>query len=383
MPCDYSAFSASPVCTRLPHSLTSLALRLLRRHDIVLLYVHSFFTQLRNQKKARPSWETKRFLANENPTTGPNEKDLLVLSDYMTSEGEYLGGEIQLLVYDGPEREESECEQYYQVDSNGDLLVDGPTDGTNTTKRFCAAWSLNEWSFDEHETGSCLCKTVAPVLDPSYCSSWECTQTEQDNSATCATYRNSRSSYYSSYSSSSSSYGSSPCFHRVSEEVSEYACTEAAASGKYCRKWHGIETSHGEVEDERYVCLEGDPEENYCHRAVGETASREEAEMSEKTCVTPATNGLYCEKYKGTETCVARRASAASPPPFILVTSRSLAFSHGAVPLQRSLPLPESHGGVAHRDTCWHPARSLGGRLAHHRRCSDCIYLFSGIRCSD
>ena len=368
MPCDYSAFSPPLPCAHgCAHSLTSLALRILR----LLLYVHSLLTQLRKQKMARPFWETKQFLANENPTTGPNEKDLLVLSDYMTSEGEYLGGHPWLLIYDGPEREESECEQYYQVDSNGDLLVDGPTDGTNATKRFCAAWSLNEWSFDEHETGSCLCKTVAPVLDPSYCSSWECTQTEQDNSVTCATYRNSRSSYYSSYSSSSSSYysGSSSCFRRVSPEVSEYACTEVAASGKHCRKWHGIETSHGEVEDERYVCLEGDPEENYCHRAVGETASREEAEMSEKTCVTPATNGLYCEKYKGTETCVARRVRAASPPRSFSSHRAHSHFPTAPCHLQRSLPLPESHGRVAHRDTCWHPARSLGGSLARRRGC--------------
>ena len=276
-------------------------------------------SKMKAQKHPRPWWDTTSFTANPNPKKGPNKKDLLVLADYMTAEGEYLGGHIPTLLYDGPETETSKCDQYYTVNTaTRVLLTEKPAAGVNTTDLFCAAWSLDEISFDEKETGSCICKSVAPLDDPKYCSTWECSQTEQDNTPTCVTHRSSRSRYYSSYGSSYSSYygsdnsGSSysssysHCYRRYEEETSEYKCTEASTSGNFCSKWHGLELSGHTVEDERYVCLEADAAENYCIYSVGETASTEEAEQSESRCITASANGLFCEHYSGTELGLSR-----------------------------------------------------------------------------
>ena len=305
--------------------LTTVATFSLRKSRRKLLSSFSSSTHTSNQKRVemmkkqkhpRPWWDETKFFANPSPSKGPSEKDLLVLADYYTAEGEYLGGHVPTLIYDGPETETSKCDQYYTVNAATRVLLTGePAPSVNTTNLFCAAWSLDEISHDEKETGSCICKAVAPLAKPTYCAQWECSQTEQSMTPSCVSQRSSRSRYYSSYGSSYSNYYggsgsgssySSHCYTRYEEETSEYICTEASASGNYCKKWHGMEMSGHTVEDERYVCLEADPGENYCTYFVGETASTEEAEQSESRCQSPSTNGLFCEHYSGTELGLSR-----------------------------------------------------------------------------
>jgi hypothetical protein len=262
---------------------------------------------IKKQRHARPWYDFSRYTAHVTPDVpGDDPKpQLLVLSDYMTKQGEYLGGNIPFLVFDGPEKETSKCEQYYTInEATGEKLTADPGLGVVATKLFCAAWTADEISHDETESGHCICKSVAPESDPQYCSSWECVQTEQHQSSSCLTTRSQRSSYYSSYSTSRNSYGS--CYSRSENEYSEFTCTEAWPSGKSCKKWHGVETSWTTIEDERYVCTTPAADEKFCMVYVGETASAEEAEMSTTTCTVVADNGEYCETYVGTETGLSR-----------------------------------------------------------------------------
>ena len=261
---------------------------------------------IKKQRHARPWYDFSRYTAHETPDVPDDDPkaQLLVLSDYMTKQGEYLGGNIPMLVYDGPEKETSVCEQYYTInEATGERLTADPGPGIVSTKLFCAAWTADEVSHDETESGHCICKSVSPESDPQYCSSWECVQTEQHQRS--SSYGStSRSAYYSSYSTSRNSYGS---YYALNEnEYSEFTCTEAWPSGKSCKKWHGVENSYTTVEDERYMCTVAGPDEKFCMEYVGETASTEEAEISTTKCTVVADNGEYCETYVGTETGLSR-----------------------------------------------------------------------------
>ena len=83
--------------------LTTVATFSLRKSRRKLLSSFSSSTHTSNQKRVemmkkqkhpRPWWDETKFFANPSPSKGPSEKDLLVLADYYTAEGEYLGGHV-------------------------------------------------------------------------------------------------------------------------------------------------------------------------------------------------------------------------------------------------------------------------------------------------